>query len=215
MTATTPFSEVIREATRAQHTEAEHSAFMGDLLGGRLGLSAYARYTEQLWYVYRALEQAADRLAGDPVAGPFLRPGLRRLAALERDLEHLGRAGRAAPLPATAAYAARIEETGRTWPAGYVAHHYTRYLGDLSGGQVIRGIAERTWGFDRKGDGVRFYVFEQIGNPAAFKREYRELLDALPLDEVERQRMVEECRRAFTLNSAMFANLGELFPLSA
>ena len=80
---------------------------------------------------------------------------------------------------------------------------------------MIRGIAERTWGFDRKGDGVRFYVFEQIGNPAAFKREYRELLDALPLDEVERQRMVEECRRAFTLNSAMFANLGELFPLSA
>ena len=61
------------------------------------------------------------------------------------------------------------------------------------------------------GEGIE----RQIGNPAAFKREYRERLDALPVDEMDRQRVVEECRRAFTLNSAMFANLGELYPLSA
>lgn len=213
------FSELIRTATREQHTEAEGSAFMGGLLAGRLGVGAYARYTEQLWFVYRALEDAADRLAGDPVAGPFLRRELRRVPELERDLDHLhgGPGWRAAaePLPATRAYAARIEEVARTWPAGYVAHHYTRYLGDLSGGQIIRGIAERTWGFPHKGDGVRFYVFETIANPAAFKREYRELLDAVSLDEVERHRVVEECRRAFALNTALFAALGELFPLSA
>ena len=218
MTAT-PFSAVIRNATRTQHTEAEDSPFMGDLLGGRLGVEAYARYTEQLWFVYRALEEAAAALAEDPVAGPFVRRReLLRVAELERDLEHLGGPDwRAAtePLPATSRYAERIAELGRSWPAGYVAHHYTRYLGDLSGGQVIRGIAERTWGFERKGDGVRFYVFDAIDNPAAFKREYRELLDALPVDEVEKQRVVEECRRAFALNTALFAGLGELFPLSA
>ncbi|WP_173405626.1 MULTISPECIES: biliverdin-producing heme oxygenase [Streptomycetaceae] len=214
----TPFSVRIREATQAQHTEAEGSAFMGDLLAGKLGVAAYARYTEQLWFVYRALEAAAPRLAGDPVAGPFLRPELPRVTALERDLAHLGGPGwRAAakPLPATAAYAARVTEVARDWPAGYVAHHYTRYLGDLSGGQVIRGVAERTWGFTRKGDGVRFYVFDAIANPAAFKREYREALDALPVDEVEKRRMVEECRRAFALNTALFADLGALFPLTA
>ncbi|MEU3447821.1 biliverdin-producing heme oxygenase [Streptomyces thermolilacinus] len=214
----TPFSTLIRTASHEAHTEAETSAFMSDLLGGRLGVEAFARYTEQLWFVYRALEEAADGLADDPVAGPFIRPELYRTAELERDLAHLMGAdwrSRVAPLPATAAYAARVEECARTWPAGYVAHHYTRYLGDLSGGQVIRDRAERQWGFARKGDGVRFYVFDTIDNPAAFKRRYRELLDAVNADDLERQRIVDECKRAFAFNTAVFRELGEEYPLSA
>ncbi|MGW5093840.1 biliverdin-producing heme oxygenase [Streptomyces nodosus] len=212
------FSTLIRTASHEQHTEAETSTFMSALLGGRLGVDAYARYTEQLWFVYEALEADADRLASDPVAGPFIRPELFRLAALEQDLAHLRgpdwRSGLTA-LPATQAYAARVRECAEQWPAGYVAHHYTRYLGDLSGGQIIRDRAERTWGFAKKGEGVRFYVFEGIANPAAFKRDYRELLDAVPAEELEKQRIVGECKRAFTLNSEVFRSLGEEFPLSA
>ncbi|MEU2183607.1 heme oxygenase (biliverdin-producing) [Streptomyces thermolilacinus] len=214
----TPFSTLIRTASHEAHIEAETSTFMSDLLGGRLGVDAFARYTEQLWFVYRALEEAADGLADDPVAGPFLRPELYRTAELERDLAHLMGAdwrSRVAPLPSTAAYAARVEECARTWPAGYVAHHYTRYLGDLSGGQVIRDRAERQWGFARKGDGVRFYVFDTIDNPAAFKRQYRALLDAVNADDLERQRIVDECKRAFAFNTAVFRELGEEYPLSA
>ncbi|MFF4904102.1 heme oxygenase (biliverdin-producing) [Streptomyces sp. NPDC001260] len=212
------FSAVVRTASHAQHMEAETSTFMGDLLGGRLGVAAYARYTEQLWFVYEALEAGAERLSADPVAGPFIRPELFRLPALERDLAHLRgpewRAGLSA-LPATRAYAARVRECAARWPAGYVAHHYTRYLGDLSGGQIIRDRAERTWGFARKGDGVRFYVFDRIANPAAFKRSYRELLDDVRADDLERQRIVAECKRAFALNTAVFGALGEEFPIGA
>ncbi|MDX3381079.1 biliverdin-producing heme oxygenase [Streptomyces niveiscabiei] len=212
------FSTVIRTASHEQHVEAETSTFMSDLLGGRLGIDAYARYTEQLWFVYEALEAGADRLASDPVAGPFIRPELLRLRALERDLAHLRgprwRTGLSA-LPATRAYADRVRECAAQWPGGYVAHHYTRYLGDLSGGQIIRDRAERTWGFERKGDGVRFYVFEGLGSPTAFKRGYRELLDALPADELEKQRIVGECKRAFALNTGVFRGLGEEFAASA
>ncbi|GAA3190294.1 MULTISPECIES: biliverdin-producing heme oxygenase [Streptomyces] len=212
------FSTLIRTASHEQHMEAETSTFMSDLLGGRLGVEAYARYTEQLWFVYEALESAAERLAPDPVAGPFVRPELFRLASLERDLAHLRgpgwRTGLTA-LPATRTYADRVAACARDWPAGYVAHHYTRYLGDLSGGQIIRDRAERAWGFARKGDGVRFYVFEQIPNPAAFKRSYRELLDAVPVDDLEKQRIVAECKRAFALNTDVFRALGEEFPMTA
>ncbi|MDH2393207.1 biliverdin-producing heme oxygenase [Streptomyces sp. HNM0663] len=238
----TPFSTLIRVASHEAHTEAETSTFMSDLLGGRLGVDAYTRYTEQLWFVYRALEEAAEALRDDPVAGPFIQPELMRTAELERDLAHLyGGAGGhpdgdadtdnghgngngngngdwrtgLTPLPATAAYAARIAECARDWPAGYVAHHYTRYLGDLSGGQIIRDRAEKAWGFACKGDGVRFYVFEEIPNPAAFKRGYRELLDRVEVDDLEKQRIVEECKRAFAFNSAVFHELGARFPLSA
>src|SRR5882757_2379122 len=212
------FSTLIRTASHEQHVEAETSTFMSDLLGGRLGVDAYARYTEQLWFVYEALETGAERLAADPVAGAFIQAELFRLPALERDLEHLRgadwRAGLTA-LPATQAYADRVRECAEEWPGGYIAHHYTRYLGDLSGGQIIRAKAERTWGFARKGDGVRFYVFEEIGNPAAFKRSYRELLDGVRADDLERQRIVGECKRAFALNTAVFHALGEEFPLTA
>ncbi|HET6353234.1 biliverdin-producing heme oxygenase [Streptomyces sp.] len=217
-TSGTPFSTVIRVASHEQHTEAETSTFMSDLLGGRLGVKAYARYTEQLWFVYRALEDGAESLRDDPVAGPFIRPELMRTAELERDLAHLRGADWRAelmPLPATVAYAQRVAQCARDWPAGYVAHHYTRYLGDLSGGQIIRDKAEKTWGFARKGDGVRFYVFEQIPNPAAFKRGYRELLDAVNADDLEKQRIVDECKRAFDYNGAVFRELGAEFPLSA
>ncbi|MFF9062891.1 heme oxygenase (biliverdin-producing) [Streptomyces sp. NPDC014882] len=213
-----PFSTLIRTASHEQHVEAETSTFMSDLLGGRLGVDAYARYTEQLWFVYGALEDEAGRLASDPVAGPFVRPELFRRSALERDLAHLRGAGWRAglsALPATLAYAERVRACARSWPGGYVAHHYTRYLGDLSGGQIIRDRAEKAWGFTRKGDGVRFYVFEEVGNPAAFKREYRELLDAVRADDLEKQRIVAECRKAFALNTGVFRALGEEFPLSA
>ncbi|MEV8531229.1 biliverdin-producing heme oxygenase [Streptomyces sp. NPDC051211] len=212
------FSTVIRVASHEQHTEAETSTFMSDLLGGRLGVDAYARYTEQLWFVYRALEDGAAALKDDPVAGPFIRPELMRVAEIERDLAHLrGPRWREtlAALPATRAYADRVAECAAEWPGGYVAHHYTRYLGDLSGGQIIRDKAERTWGFERKGDGVRFYVFESIANPAAFKRTYRELLDSIAADDLEKQRIIDECKRAFDFNGAVFRELGAEFPLSA
>ncbi|QES50387.1 biliverdin-producing heme oxygenase [Streptomyces venezuelae] len=212
------FSTVIRVASHEQHTEAETSTFMSDLLGGRLGVDAYARYTEQLWFVYQALEEGAEALKDDPVAGPFIRPELMRLTEIERDLAHLrGPQWRETltALPATRAYADRVAECAATWPGGYVAHHYTRYLGDLSGGQIIRDKAERTWGFERKGDGVRFYVFEAISNPAAFKRTYRELLDAIAADDLEKQRIIDECKRAFDFNGAVFRELGNQFPLSA
>ncbi|MPY64455.1 biliverdin-producing heme oxygenase [Streptomyces spongiae] len=212
------FSTLIRTASREQHTAAHNATFMSDLLGGRLGVDAYARYTEQLWFVYEALESRAPELADDPVAGPFIQPELLRLAALEKDLAHLrGPDWRSTltALPATEEYTRRITECARTWPGGYVAHHYTRYLGDLSGGQVVRDTAEKTWGFDKKGDGVRFYVFEDIANPAAFKRGYRELLDRVRADDLEKQRIIAECKRAFALNITMLLVLGEEFPLSA
>ncbi|MFE4398350.1 MULTISPECIES: biliverdin-producing heme oxygenase [Streptomycetaceae] len=218
--APAPFSTVLRTASSEEHEAAEQSSFMSRLLGGGLGIEAYADLTGQLWYVYRALEDRAEQLAEHPLAGPFIDRSLLRTAAIERDLAHLRgpdwRDG-LAPLPATAAYVARLEELAAEWPAGYLAHHYTRYLGDLSGGQIIRGIAEKTWGFERKGDGVRFYVFEEVDNPAAFKRGYRAKLDAAgeAMDEVERRRVVEECKRAFVLNGAVFRDLDTRYPLSA
>jgi heme oxygenase (biliverdin-producing, ferredoxin) len=202
----TPFSTLIRTASRDAHTEAKTSTFMGDLLGGRLGLDAFARYTEQLWFVYRALEDGAHALRDDPVAGPFIRPELMRVAELERDLAHLrgpGWRSRLTALPATAAYAARVEECARTWPGGYVAHHYTRYLGDLSGGQYLGRAIARSYGLS--GDGLRFFVFEVDAD--AVRAHYRRLLDTVPWSRSQERMFLDEVLEAYRLTTAMLTEL--------
>ena len=60
----------------------------------------------------------------------------------------------------------RIDTPGR-WAGGFVAHHYTRYLGDLSGGQAIGRLMKRHFGFET--NGILFYLFDQIADPKAFK----------------------------------------------
>ena len=110
-------------------------------------------------------------MKNDPVAGPFITPALTRVPALTRDLRYLlGDKWRAKvrPLPSTSHYVHRIDTVAATWNAGFVAHHYTRYLGDLSDGHIIRTLMQRQFGFDT--DGVGFYLFDQIGDPRRSKR---------------------------------------------
>ena len=103
----------------------------------------------QHYFIYAALETAAEAMREDPMAAPFVDDALHRLATLEADLTFLvgpDWAEKISPIPATAAYAARIRETCATSATAYIAHHYTRYIGDLSGGVMIGRVVNRTFG---------------------------------------------------------------------
>ncbi|MFF5259630.1 heme oxygenase (biliverdin-producing) [Actinomadura viridis] len=202
------FAAELREATRSDHGDNEGSSYMAALFDGRLGREEYAALVAQLHPVYDLLEQAADRWAGDPVAAPFLLDGLRRREALEADLAFLyGPAWRDRPgsLPATRRYCERLRQVCFDRPGGFVAHHYTRYLGDLSGGQYIGLQARRILGLAAGEDGVRFYRFPAA--PKSYRDRYRALLDAAPWDAAERARIIAEVKRAYALNAAVTADL--------
>ncbi len=206
-----PLTEALRDRTAAAHSGAESAGFMADLLGGRGSLEDYRALVSQHYFIYRSLEQAAERLSDDVVAGPFITDRLTRLPALEADLAHLiGPNWRSEiePLPVTARYTARIDEVGATWPAGFVAHHYTRYLGDLSGGIFIGRVIQRKFGLEA--GGATFYTFAQIDDPTAFKDAYRERLDATAWHDGEQERVIQEVLRAYAFNSELFAALAEL-----
>src|SRR5690606_16606580 len=136
-----PFSQVLREGSWSDHSDSEGSTFMEDIMRGKATLQDYVDLVVQHYYMYVALEETAAKLANEPQFAGFHAEGLERLPAIEADLAHLiGEDWREniSPVPATEAYAARIREIGEEgWVAGLVAHHYTRYLGDLSGGQMI------------------------------------------------------------------------------
>lgn len=204
-----PLSTLLREGTRAEHEAAEGSAFVDDLLAGRLTVAAYADLALQLHTVYRALEEVGEAVRATPEGAGVVFDELLRVPALESDLAHLlGPAWRdaAGPVPAAVAYAAEIRAGGADTGA-YVAHAYTRYLGDLSGGQVIGRMVQRHYGVPD--EGVAFYAFPAVPKPKPFKDLYRARVDALPLTDAQRVAVVERARVAFRHNRALFAALGE------
>lgn len=206
------FAERIRTETQQAHSDTENAVFVSELLGGKLSPAAHAALIAQTWFVYEALERIGRGYSGHPLIGPFLTDDLLRLPALEEDLRFLVGADwreRINPLPATVAYVDRLEQIAANCPEAYLAHHYLRYLGDLSGGQIIRRMLERAYGYDR--DGLRFYIFDAIPKPKPFKDAYRDKLDAAPLDEQGQQTVIDEANLAFRLNAALFADLaGEI-----
>ena len=206
--ATTPIgtlSAELRQATSEVHERAHHSAYMTELLAGALPLDAYTLLAEQYGAIYTALEAASDAMADHPVAGPFVIDELRRLPALHDDLDALG-SGVPRILPSTTRYVERLR-TAATDPERFVAHHYTRYLGDLAGGQVVGKLLTRTYGLS--GGGVRFYDFSALGAPPRFRARYRGLLDAAPWDAEARGRVVAEAVLAFELNIALLSEMAD------
>lgn len=205
-------SAAMKKGSAVEHDRAEGSSFMSALLDGRMDADGYIAYLQRLRLVYDALESTATTLSDDPIAAPFIDPALNRLATIDADLAHWAPAG--APefsSPAAIAYAERITDTA-TWGGAFVAHHYTRYLGDLSGGQAIGRILDRT--FDLGGNGIAFYAFDEIGKVKPYKDRYRDRLDTIgeAMSGDDRDRLVDEVRFAFNCNQALFAELSELYP---
>lgn len=215
----TPFSARIREASWSRHQGLDPSAepeaakapgVFDRLFDGSLSVADYTRWHAQQYFVYVAIEAAGARFAEDEAAGPFVFPELARVPAIEADLAFLmGPKWRSGiePLPATKAYVDRIDAVSADWPGGYIAHAYTRYLGDLSGGQAFGKAARRNYGFEDAG--ASFYEFADIKSPKAFKDEYRARLDAADLAEADKERVIAEILLAYDHNGAVLAELGE------
>ncbi|WP_083966815.1 heme oxygenase (biliverdin-producing) [Demequina globuliformis] len=213
MTSTQPEAGLaarLRDATAVEHKDTENRSFISRLMGGELSLEAYTRYLAQYAYVYRALE-ARQVQSGDPA---FLAdPALPRFASIVSDLQHLGAADwedTHPALPATRAYVDHLLAIDDSDVPRYLAHHYTRYLGDLSGGQAIASLVARHYGATPAQ--LAFYRFDEIDSPVRYKRAYRDQLDSLDFTEDQAQVLFAEAKRAFHFNGDMFNALGESVP---
>lgn len=200
-------AELVRTATAMEHKDTETRSFITRLMGGELSLDHYVAYLAQYAYVYRALEARAAQ-PGDP---EFVNdPALNRAASIESDLVALGAADWevAHPaLPATEAYVARLLEIGEGDLPRYVAHHYTRYLGDMSGGQAISKLVARHYGATP--EQLAFYDFADVESTVQYKRDYRDQLDALPFDDAQIEALISEAKAAFVYNGDIFNALGD------
>lgn len=198
----------LRVATRTAHREAESAPFMRALFAGRIDSDTYALTLRQWHALYSALEEAQERARRHPVMGGFVDRALYRRLALEQDLGWFagGDTWSAYPvLPATSAYVERLRELVSQDAALLLAHHYVRYLGDLSGGQILRRLIARAYDLP-DGQGAAFYAFEGI-DAERYKAAYRQRLDDLILDDATVLALIDEANVAFKHNHAVLVEL--------
>ena len=199
---------LLREGTKKSHTMAENVGFVKCFLRGVVEPISYRKLVANLYFVYSAMEEEFERHQGHPVVSKVYYPILNRKGSLEKDLQYYYGANwreSVAPSQAAQEYVARIREISEQQPELLVAHAYTRYLGDLSGGQVLKKIAENAMNLTE--GGTAFYEFEAIEDEKAFKNEYRAAMDSLPIDATMAEAIVDEANAAFGMNMKMFQEL--------
>lgn len=204
-----PLSVRLREGTKEAHRLAEQAPFIRIFFAGQLSEEVYREFLVQLLHIYAALEEHQERHRAHSVLGKIYFPALYRREALLQDLNFYYGGDQWKELPphqATQTYVHRISALSNEWVEGLVAHHYTRYLGDLSGGQVLKRIVAKTFKLSSS-EGLAFYEFSQISDYSRFKDEYRAQLDSMPVDGTASQKIVEEANHAFDLNRKVFDSM--------
>ena len=197
------FAATLREATAAVHREAERAGVIADLIRNRASRAGYALFLRNLVPVYAALEAALARGAATPLLAVFADPGLARLPALTGDLAAIAGpdwAARVPLLPQAEAYVAAVAAACDDGPA-LAAHAYARYLGDLSGGQILKPVLARNLGLGA--DALAFYDFPALADVAATKTAMRVALDAIPAGSAAAERATAEAIAAFGHNIAV------------
>jgi heme oxygenase len=199
----------LREGTKKAHTMAENVGFVKCFLKGVVEKTSYRKLVSNLYFVYSAMEEEMERHRAHPLLSKIYFQQLNRKKSLEQDLAfYYGSNWReqVAPSAAAQAYVAHIREVSASQPELLVAHSYTRYLGDLSGGQILKKIAQRAMNLS-EGQGTAFYEFKEIPDEKAFKAQYRQALDELPVDETTADRIVDEANATFGMNMKLFQEL--------
>uniref|UniRef100_UPI0037E8993A heme oxygenase-like n=1 Tax=Semicossyphus pulcher TaxID=241346 RepID=UPI0037E8993A len=210
-------SEQIKEVTKDSHTRAENTELMLSFQRGKVTLPQFKLLLCSLYEVYQALEEELDRNSNHPGVAPIYFPAeLARLGTLEKDLEFFyGKDWREKIVvpAATRRYCHRIRQIGKENPEFLIAHAYTRYLGDLSGGQVLGRIAQKSMGL-KTSDGLSFFAFPGVSSPNLFKQLYRSRMNSVELTEEERNGVLEEAVRAFEFNIQVFDDLQRMLSVT-
>lgn len=203
----------LRNGIQQSHGDAEHSGFMKKFLAGQIEQELFAKLLSNFYWIYSQLEAELEMHKDNPLVGGVYFPELNRKANLEKDLAFYygdNWRGKITPGPAVQAFVARLREVSASEPALLIAHAYTRYMGDLSGGQGLKRIVRSVFNLTGE-EGSCFYEFEQISDANAFKAIYRQALNELPVSEEMEDKILAEAIVSFKLNIKMMRELEESF----
>ncbi len=203
------FSVRLRKSVWNLHSMADSSSLTQDIKEAKTTVEDMKKITASLFYIYKALEEEIEKNKNERGVKDIYFKELFRVPNLIKDLEfYFGKNYEDIiyPTVATQLYVSRIKLASSFKPYLLIAHSYVRYMGDLSGGQMIKEMIKESLGLSSN-EGVMFYEFEDIENPTEFKKLYRERLDNLDLSEEELQDIMKEANIAFLHNINLFREI--------
>nr|QUE28560.1 PbsA [Porphyrostromium japonicum] len=206
---TTDLANQLREGTTKAHSMAENVTFVKSFLGGVVDRNSYKKLVANLYFVYCAMEEEISKNKDHAAIKPIYFTELNRKESLEEDLRfYYGEnwIKEVEKSPATQIYVDRIQQIGSEQPELLIAHAYTRYLGDLSGGQILKKIAQSAMQLSTS-EGVAFYSFKDIKDEKEFKKQYRDAINSIPLSEEMQVNIISEANISFNLNMKIFQEL--------
>ncbi|KAF8936011.1 heme oxygenase 1-like protein [Dissophora ornata] len=198
----------LKEGTKTVHAEAERSKFIKYFFKGEVTPATYGRFLVSLYQIYCALEEALEKNKDNAnIQLIYFPKELSRKAALEQDLEFFNgpdwRDMLTPVSPAQQTYIDAIHRCSATKPELLIAHAYVRYLGDLSGGQILAKKLQK-YNDLPEGKGVAFYHFDEVEDKDGFKEMYRKRLNQVEVDDETHSEIVQESCNAFVRNIDIF-----------
>ncbi|KAG0370097.1 heme oxygenase-domain-containing protein [Gamsiella multidivaricata] len=198
-----------KESTKVIHSQVGRSKFLKYFFKGEVSLNLYGRFLISLYHVYSTLERELEKHKNNPqVALIYFPEELSRLKSLMQDIEFFNgpdwREMLVPITPAQQAYISAIERcSNSSTPELLIAHSYVRYLGDLSGGQLL---IKRLQKFNNlpEGKGAAFYQFGLIEDADVFKDMYRKRLNQVDVTEELRNQIVDEVMETYLRNIDIF-----------
>lgn len=209
-------ADLLRHSTHSLHLEAEKTGIISQLLRGQATQQGYALLLRNLLPAYERMEGAFERQRLRPGLRLIAQPALYRANAIRADLRALSGPdweSRLRELPSAQLYAARVDAAARGTGARLIAHAYVRYLGDLSGGQILKRLLARS--LDLPGDALSFYDFEGGDTPDAVKSQYRAAIDNAALEIGGVQEVIDEAAEVFRLNINLSQEVMDFMRLGA
>lgn len=200
----------LRAQTAASHEHMEHSSFVNKLFKGECTEREYAHHLWALAHIYGSLERNLAQHRHSPFVAPIFLPEVFRHEAIRADLSHWDPREEHRNIVAVTVvardYAIHLDKIARRHPAGLVGHAYVRYLGDLSGGQILGHSMRKK--FPERMAGFAFYEYPSL-KPAETKMRFRAGLDEIGAISPEAADQVcAEANLAFQMHRRLFEALG-------
>ena len=196
-------SDLLRTGSSSAHAIAEKNPLMVALVRGEVRERMYLALLKYLQPIYSSLEASLYIHRKSATFEGLELAAILRSGPLRSDVDFFEeRLDREVELPNGGMcfeYAARLEELARKSPELLIAHVYTRYLGDLSGGQMIKKSVRKALHLTG-GDGTQFYDFKEIEHTGLYKRRFRQWMDSLLFTDSVKRAICDETIEAFRLN---------------
>jgi len=202
------FVDRMKKETWDEHEASKDSRFANGIMSGEFGQRGFIEWQRALYPVYVKLEKILQGKRKDPVIHIFDHRKLDRSQRIYNDLVSLGTDPilDPSPLKTLPPYIAAIEKASSV-PQRLMAYHYTRYMGDMNGGQVIARAMENICGIDK--EALTCYDFSEIGDGYHYRKQYKTLLELSPWTEEEREAFIDEAKIAYARNADFFEELYE------